>query len=437
MTTFRLAAALALPALLVLASCSGDSTDPAPVTPPPPSVEYATVVFRLDDSANGTLTAADGPAWCGEFTWDEATGVIAPDDSWAGPFPALHDDGPAAAGGHEADGETAGDHVWTVAVQAAAPEVGWTFACGPTRGSVGGSCGEDLVPDWDGQATVPAGATGTVVVEGPAFIPPLAGAVPVTFVIDDSANMSYTADDGLAWKGSFGYDAASRVLTLDNAWGGPYVPLWDDGPWTAGGHEAADAAAGDHRWSAAVWIANDATRVFEYGAIRGSVAGSDGAWIWTGPNGSFTVTAGADAGPAVQGLTIPAWGTVDVMILIDLSSDGANLPPAWAGVDHTDDAALKGDFTGWQTVPLREFAEIGTDYYGFLLSEHAGPHEGLVHRGDVLVWVMVLGGVEYRVDGAASNIMVMPRFLIDGQWQGGFDAQVQPDGDRNLTITVP
>ncbi|HPF69552.1 MAG TPA: hypothetical protein PLQ13_02680 [Candidatus Krumholzibacteria bacterium] len=432
------AATLAAACLLVpLFGCSSDDDGSDDRILPPPAPDFATIVYRLDDSANHTFTTGDGLAWCGGFSWDAATGIITDDASWSGPFPALHDDGPAADGGHEADGETAGDGIWTVAVEVVSPGADWTFAYMPTKHSVDGSYGQALDPNWGGQATVTAGETGTVTIAGPDFIPMQSGCVQMTFVIDDTANQSYTEADGLAWKGSFSYDAARRVLTQDGAWSGPFVPLYDDGPWGAGGHEGDGAIGGDHKWSATVWIDNSTTREFEYGAIRGSTAGSDGAWIWSGANGTFAVTAGATGEYYPTGLTIPAWGTIDLLILIDLSSDGGNLPDPWAGTDWTGSAGIRGGFTGWQSVALRAFPEIGVDYYGFLLSEHIGPHDGLLHRGDDLVWVMELGGQEYRVDGAASNRMVMPRFLIDEQWWGGYDVLVQPDGDRYLTITVP
>lgn len=281
-----------LPGILFCAGC-GDDDDPA--SPPPVEIEYATLVYRLDDSANGSYAAADGLAWRGPFVFDSETGIATVDPACTGPFPMLRDDGPISAGGGEPEGETAGDGIWTVAVMVASPENDWTFEHYPIRGSVGGSDGVMLFADAGGSFTVAAGANGALPVSGPAFVPPSSTAL-VYFTIDDSASELYAAGDGLAWKGSFSYEPATRVLTWDGSWQGPYVMLHDDGPWTAGGHEPAGSVAGDHVWGAAVWMANGTARTLEYGAISGSQDGSDGQWIWTGSNGVVTVPAGA-AGP--------------------------------------------------------------------------------------------------------------------------------------------
>ncbi|MEZ4485254.1 MAG: PKD domain-containing protein [Syntrophotaleaceae bacterium] len=135
------------------------------------------------------------------------------------------------------------------------------------------------------------------------FVPPV-DHVAVNFTIDDTANQTYGADDGLAWKGSFGFDSATRILSLDNSWGGPFVMLYDDGPWSSGGHEPAGATAGDSLWGVTVWVSNAANQTFEYGAISGSTDGSDGAWIWVGPNGTFTVSTGATTPIDATGLVL-------------------------------------------------------------------------------------------------------------------------------------
>ncbi len=286
--------------LALLCGCGDDD----PASPPPAETEYATLVYRLDDSANDSYTAADGLAWYGPFIFDADTGIAAADPACTGPFPMLHDDGPVATGGHEPEGETAGDGVWTAVVMVASPQNDWVFEHYPIRGSVDGSDGTMLFPGAGRTCTVAAGATGTMTVPGPAFVPMAATAI-VHFSIDDTAGQHCQAGDGLAWKGSFGFDPATRVLTWDGSWQGPYVMLHDDGPWTGGGHEPVGSIAGDHVWSVAVWTANDAQRNFEYGAISGSVAGSDGTWIWSGSNGVFTVAAGTMGPIEAPGLVIP------------------------------------------------------------------------------------------------------------------------------------
>src|SRR5205807_5054183 len=103
----------------------------------------------------------------------------------------------------------------------------------------------------------------------------------------------------MEWKGSMLYDAATNKVTMDSTWGGPWAPLYDDGPWTSGGHEPAGANAGDHIFGTVVFVTPPATGsdTYAYGLVDHSAPYNDG-WIWQGPpgvNGSFTVPAGATA----------------------------------------------------------------------------------------------------------------------------------------------
>ncbi|EAT16594.1 PKD domain-containing protein [Desulfuromonas acetoxidans] len=129
--------------------------------------------------------------------------------------------------------------------------------------------------------------------------------VAVNFTIDDSASATYDNTSGLAWKGSFSYNADTRILTYNGAWPGPYVLVYDDGPWTTGGHEPSTATANDHIWGVTVWISNSTGVTLEYGAISGSVDGSDGVWIWTGSNGNITIPAGTTTPINAPGLVLP------------------------------------------------------------------------------------------------------------------------------------
>ena len=76
----------------------------------------------------------------------------------------------------------------------------------------------------------------------PTFVQP-AGTVVVGFSVDDTANKVFK-DKDMQWKGAMIYDAATNKITADATWGGPWASLYDDGPWTAGGHEPAGATAG-------------------------------------------------------------------------------------------------------------------------------------------------------------------------------------------------
>lgn len=157
-----------------------------------------------------------------------------------------------------------------------------------------------------------------------------AGHVAVNFTIDDTANQSYLGADGLAWKGSFGFDPATRILTHAGAWNGPYPMLYDDGPWDSGGHEPLGSVANDGIWGVTAWVPTTATQSFEYGAIKGSINGADGTWIWDGSNGTFTVTSGATVSIDAPGLVVPmSVYTEDAYACILFSGDSTG----FAGVD--------------------------------------------------------------------------------------------------------
>lgn len=275
------------------------------------------------------------------------------------------------------------------------------------------------------------------------FAPP-ANHVAVSFTIDDSANQTYTDADGLAWKGSFSYDSTTRIATRDPAWGGPFALVYDDGPWNAGGHEPAGATAGDHIFGITMWIpVPTAEEAFEYGAIRGSVDGSDGQWIWQGSNGTFTVPANASDPIATTGLVIPAHGTTDFRLVIDT----ANLAPEFAAFDPANGITVKSSGWGWSEIMCVDDGTTGDvtasdGLFTFVLSNHVGtgtmlPHNGLLASGDEPEFVFVLGGVEYKVSGAASaagvTASVMP---AAGAWTD-VTIETRPSPNGNTFISVP
>ena len=280
----------------------------------------------------------------------------------------------------------------------------------------------------------------SVTVTAAGFIPP-ANTVAVNFTIDDTANQTYTTADGLAWKGSFGFNSATRLLTFDGAWGGPYVMLYDDGPWTSGGHEPEGATAGDSLWGVTVWVSNSATRDFEYGAISGSVNGSDASWIWVGSNGTFHVTAGSSTPIDAPGLVIPAFGTIDLQLTIDISSNGANLDPAFAGADYTGQVTVKGSAWGWNEVALvddgtKGDTTAGDGIYTFVLSENLGLHDGLLYSGDTPEFIFVLGGVEYTSAGTAVSTGVNALVNSGSGWST-VPVETLSSGSLALFVTVP
>lgn len=82
----------------------------------------AILTFEVDDSANQTF--GDGEiVWTGSFSWDSKTNTVVHATSWLptdGPYPALYDDGPMSLGGHEREGATKGDHIFSTQVLFAA-----------------------------------------------------------------------------------------------------------------------------------------------------------------------------------------------------------------------------------------------------------------------------------------------------------------------------
>ncbi len=246
----------------------------------------------------------------------------------------------------------------------------------------------------------PDGDRNTYVEPAP-FTPP-ANHVAVNFCVDDTANQSYATKDGLAWSGSFSFDADTRVASYDDGWGGPFPMLYDDGPWDQGGHEPAGATAGDHIWCVTIWIDNTAEQAFDYGAIRGSVDGSNGGWIWNGDgNGSFTVTSGATEAIDAAGMSIPAWGDTDLRLTLDLSSDGANLyqdsedPHVvdFTGVAWTN-PEVKSSATAWELAPMYDDGTHGDaaaddGIYTWTLSKTQNPNDGKLSSGAKAEFIFV------------------------------------------------
>lgn len=287
-------------------------------------------------------------------------------------------------------------------------------------------------------ATPDAGTpdTGVVPDAGPQ---PDAGFIRLNFSIDDSANQTYTSTDGLAWKGSFAYDDETNVVLRNTGWTGPFPLLHDDGPWDQGGHEPAGATAGDNIWGTSILFAvpsEDAA--FDYGAIRGSVDGSDGQWIWQGTNGTFTVSAGQTTDVTATGLTIAAFGEIDLRLTIDTSS----LAAEFSEFNPANGIAVKGSAWAWQEIGMVDDGTEGDEtaadgIYTFVFSEHIGRHDGLLNSGDEPQFVFMLGGVEYKVGGAPSQTGVAAYTQAPNDDWVEQTIENQAAGDQNTYITVP
>jgi len=264
-----------------------------------------------------------------------------------------------------------------------------------------------------------------------------AGAIAVSIVVDDAANKVYT-DGQLVWKGAMVYDKTTGLITADPSWAGPWAPLYDDGPMSAGGHEPEGAVAGDHKFGAVVFVMPPATgaTTYEYGMIDQTYETNFGdGWIWpAGPNGSFTVNAGATADQVVAGLTLKPFGTTDVQLVLDTG----NLDPS-ATWDPTT-VSVKCSAWGWGAMSL---SNDGTGKYVFTLSSVAGagkllPHTGLTTSGDRPQFVFVLSGKGYTSSsGVALTDGVSAGTKASGA--GAFTAAtVSVDSSsHNTYITVP
>lgn len=139
------------------------------------------LTFEVDDSENKTFEDGD-IKWTGSFSWDAASNTIQPASSWLptdGPYPVLYDDGPISAGGHEHEGASKGDHIFSTAVKFDAKEA-TVFEYGALN----------EFDNWmwvgpNGKLEVPAGASGTLAAAGLKL--PKHGGADVKLVLDTSA----------------------------------------------------------------------------------------------------------------------------------------------------------------------------------------------------------------------------------------------------------
>lgn len=269
--------------------------------------------------------------------------------------------------------------------------------------------------------------------------------VAVNFVVDDSANGVFL-DAEAQWKGSFQYDAATRIAYRDGSWNGgngPFAPLYDDGPWTTGGHEPIGQVAGDHILGVTMFVHAPATgtETWEYGLV--DHAFNDG-WIWVGPNGSFNVAAGATAPITAPGMTFAPFGTTDVALYLDTNALDAGFTLA----DPLATVEVKGSGWAWNEIAMRDDGVAPDDtaddgVYAFVLSEHAGLgntfyHTGLAASGQVIQFVFVLNDTEYKVSSVPPTAGVSAETMLAsaGTWAAATVAN-QATGDQNTYITAP
>ena len=264
--------------------------------------------------------------------------------------------------------------------------------------------------------------------------PQPANTVPVNFTIDASGRKDFYADEDLEWKGSFTFDKETRVLTYSADWAGgagPYAPLYDDGPWTKGGHEPEGATANDDKFGITAFVAvpTEALKI-EYGAQTKS-----GGWIWKGSNGAITLPANATTAVTAEGLTLTPEGTVDLRLTLDTKNLGSGFTFA-SGTP----VKVKGTFADWSTVDAFDDAThgdatAGDGVFTYTMSSDATRRLKLVH-GDTAEFIWMLGDAEYKNSTSAEQTGVKA-YTKDGAATAFTEQTVIIAANKNTAVAVP
>lgn len=274
--------------------------------------------------------------------------------------------------------------------------------------------------------------------------------VAVNIVVDDTANHAFLNGE-IQWKGNFQYDALTRMAFRDSSWNGgngPYAPLYDDGPWTQGGHEPEFASTTpDHKFGVTIFVPiPSAAESWEYGLVDAAFGNG---WIWKGPNGTFTVPAGASTPITATGMTFPAFGTTDIRLTLDTTL----LDPHFVASIQSDlgEPKVKGSGWGWNLIRMYDDGTHGdvnaTDgIWTFVLSEWVGAgkpyyHTGLANPGDVDEFVFTLSSAntEYKVMGTGNSAPLVAGVGAATKASGGAwdPATIVTVTNLNTAIEVP
>lgn len=243
------------------------------------------------------------------------------------------------------------------------------------------------------------------------------GYASIKFKVDDTANKTYS-NGQMKWTGSFAWDDASNTIEYASAWlpsDGPFVPLWDDGPRSEGGHEPTGAVAGDNVFEAEVFVlADEAAITFEYGVLN-----ELDRWIWVGPNGLVTIPAGSTDVFVVEHLVFEAFGNADIKVELNLAAIN---PDFSANTPDIYDFYFKSSANSWTPVQLLENGGVFT----YIQSERLGSHDGLLsaNQHDQFVFAFAIMGQdpdsaqEYKVSGVAlqEGVSAYLRNGSDGDW---------------------
>ncbi|MBM4396985.1 MAG: IPT/TIG domain-containing protein [Deltaproteobacteria bacterium] len=271
-----------------------------------------------------------------------------------------------------------------------APDQGGTDATDEPTG--------DLPADFHPIGDLPGTAAdaGKPDVPKPAWTRP-AGSAAIRFVVDDTATGTYQ-DGQMKWTGSFKWSAADNTIQYSTAWqptDGPFPVLYDDGPWSAGGHEPEGATKGDRRFECEVWFVADEETTFEYGVLN-----ENDRWIWIGPNGIVTVPAGSAGDFTAAGLTLPGFGDIDFEVTLDtarLHADFATISPEEYSI------FLKTSANSWFPAQLLDNgqngdAAAGDGIFTYRQSVNMGPHDGLLAAGRHVQFVFVFALADMSAD---------------------------------------
>jgi hypothetical protein len=267
----------------------------------------------------------------------------------------------------------------------------------------------------------------------------------LTFAVDDRANKTYSVGK-LIWTGSFSYDGADNTLTYAVAWNpedGPYPLLYDDGPISEGGHEAEGAEANDHIFSVAVCYVAEDDRLLAYGLLN-----DDLRWIWTGPNGTIQIDAGATGRIDLPMMTIGAHGDLDMRLYLDLNEGGLHPDYATIGLE-THRVYVKGTMNSWTPLQLLDDGQQGDALAddGVLTYQHSqflGAHDGLLNPGQEaqFIFVFAMGegepdaGLEYKIEGDAVIEGVSAEVQCDDGWASAEVTLAMDSKGLNLNTAI-
>lgn len=271
-----------------------------------------------------------------------------------------------------------------------------------------------------------------------------ANTVAINFTLDATDRKDFYADKGLEWKGSFVYDEATRMITgPDGTWPGPYVPLYDDGPWDKGGHEPKGAVANDEKFGATVFFASPAAETkFEYGAQipKGPNCGSDGGcWIWKGSNGTLTIPAGAKTDITAEGMKLDPEGSVDMRLTLDTKNLGSGHV-----LDNGETVTVKGTMSSWDNDQAFDDGTHGDvtandGVFTYTLSQNTAVRRLKLAPGTAVEFIWNIGASEYKTSSNKAETTGVKAYTKNATDTAFVDrtSSVSLAGNGNTTFTIP